>query len=301
MTPVLAFHLLVLFRQAKTYLSQSARLPPCRRVSQRTEPSTQWLVSQHTVLSFLLSSTHLPTDHWKKKKRRKKSADLSFSRLLKIIVATTSSVSVSLRKPVALFTAQLWPTEVFLDQRAKRCASWSATFNAVRAEQLNTVLKNTGSVSSKALINKTKTKKNLAEWRVGTVKVYKRILLAVCRQRPYHVESTGSRPITEVKQRRARLVLGWVTAWEHRVLLTTFFFVFLSSFQFFLQTPSVASVIFFCTFRLFFFLMLVTFCRRSRFLFLALASASIFCLFLSFLFFDFSIFFIQFQFNLRTG
>ena len=34
---------------------------------------------------------------------------------------------------------------------------------------------------------------------------------------PYHVESTGSRPITEVKQRRARLVLGWVTAWEYRV------------------------------------------------------------------------------------
>ena len=34
---------------------------------------------------------------------------------------------------------------------------------------------------------------------------------------PYHVESTGSRPITEVKQRRARLVLGWVTAWEYWV------------------------------------------------------------------------------------
>ena len=34
---------------------------------------------------------------------------------------------------------------------------------------------------------------------------------------PYHVEYTGSRPITEVKQRRARLVLGWVTAWEYRV------------------------------------------------------------------------------------
>ena len=63
---------------------------------------------------------------------------------------------------------------------------------------------------------------------VGTLKVYKRIFLAVCRQRPYHVESTGSRPITEVKQRRARLVLGWVTAWEHRVLLVTFF-----SFSFF--------------------------------------------------------------------
>ena len=63
------------------------------------------------------------------------------------------------------------------------------------------------------------------EWRVCTFKVYKRTVLAVCRQRPYHVESTGSRPITEVKQRRARLVLGWVTAWEHRVLLATFFFI----------------------------------------------------------------------------
>ena len=29
--------------------------------------------------------------------------------------------------------------------------------------------------------------------------------------RPYHVDSTSSRLITEVKQRRARLVLGWVT------------------------------------------------------------------------------------------
>ena len=38
------------------------------------------------------------------------------------------------------------------------------------------------------------------------------------RLRPYHVESTGSRSITEVKQRRARSVLGWVTAWEYRVL-----------------------------------------------------------------------------------
>ena len=31
------------------------------------------------------------------------------------------------------------------------------------------------------------------------------------RQRPYHVENTSSRPITEVKQRWAWLVLGWVT------------------------------------------------------------------------------------------
>ena len=38
------------------------------------------------------------------------------------------------------------------------------------------------------------------------------------RLRPYHVECTGSRPITEVKQRRAWLVLGWETAWEHQVL-----------------------------------------------------------------------------------
>ena len=33
--------------------------------------------------------------------------------------------------------------------------------------------------------------------------------------RPYHRESTGSRPITEVKPCRAGLVLGWVTAWEY--------------------------------------------------------------------------------------
>ena len=44
-------------------------------------------------------------------------------------------------------------------------------------------------------------------------------------QRPYHVEHTSSRPITEVKQHWARLVLGWETAWEHRVLLLTFFLV----------------------------------------------------------------------------
>ena len=36
--------------------------------------------------------------------------------------------------------------------------------------------------------------------------------------RPYHVEYIGSRPITEVKQRRAWLVLRWVTASEHHML-----------------------------------------------------------------------------------
>ena len=38
--------------------------------------------------------------------------------------------------------------------------------------------------------------------------------------RPYHVENTSSRLITEVKQHWALWVLGWVTAWEHRVLKT---------------------------------------------------------------------------------
>ena len=37
---------------------------------------------------------------------------------------------------------------------------------------------------------------------------------------PYHVESTSSRPITEVKQRWVVLVLGWVTAWEYTMSQT---------------------------------------------------------------------------------
>ena len=49
--------------------------------------------------------------------------------------------------------------------------------------------------------------------------------------RPYHVESTSSRPITEVKQHWAKLVLGWVTAWEYLVSQTnTFFITFFSSY-----------------------------------------------------------------------
>ena len=40
--------------------------------------------------------------------------------------------------------------------------------------------------------------------------------------RPYHAENTGSRPITEVKQRRARPVLERVTAWEQRVSQASF-------------------------------------------------------------------------------
>ena len=40
--------------------------------------------------------------------------------------------------------------------------------------------------------------------------------------RPYNVESTSSRLITEVKPHLDGLVLGWVTAWEYLVLQTLF-------------------------------------------------------------------------------
>ncbi len=43
-----------------------------------------------------------------------------------------------------------------------------------------------------------------------------------CRRRPYRVECTGSLPTSEVKRRRARLVLGWGTAWEHLRVLSAF-------------------------------------------------------------------------------
>ena len=55
-------------------------------------------------------------------------------------------------------------------------------------------------------------------------KKYKsKIFASVPCQRPYHAEHTSSRPITEVKQHWARIVLGWETAWEHRVLLAFYF------------------------------------------------------------------------------
>ena len=52
------------------------------------------------------------------------------------------------------------------------------------------------------------------------------------RQRPYHVENTASRPISEVKQRRVWSVLGWVTAWEHQMLLAFYHFHILFFFHF---------------------------------------------------------------------
>ena len=62
------------------------------------------------------------------------------------------------------------------------------------------------------------------------VKLFKFQLIFVCSDiaewvecvGPYHVESTSSRPITEVKQHWAVLVLGWVTAWEYTVLYASF-------------------------------------------------------------------------------
>ena len=44
------------------------------------------------------------------------------------------------------------------------------------------------------------------------------ISLSISRLRPYHPEHARSRPISEAKQGRAWLVLGWETAWEYQVL-----------------------------------------------------------------------------------
>ena len=46
--------------------------------------------------------------------------------------------------------------------------------------------------------------------------------------RPYLIEYTSSRSITEVKQSRAWSVLRWVTAWEYQVLQAFYFFFLLS-------------------------------------------------------------------------
>ena len=43
------------------------------------------------------------------------------------------------------------------------------------------------------------------------------------RWRPYRVECSGSLSTSEVKRRRARLVLGWGTAWEDLRVLTAFY------------------------------------------------------------------------------
>ena len=47
-----------------------------------------------------------------------------------------------------------------------------------------------------------------------------------CCRRPYRVECTGSVLTSEVKQRRARSVLGWGTAWEDLRVLSAFLSLF---------------------------------------------------------------------------
>ena len=46
----------------------------------------------------------------------------------------------------------------------------------------------------------------------------KAVSLPISGLRPYHPEHARSRPISEAKQGRAWLVLGWETAWEYQVL-----------------------------------------------------------------------------------
>ena len=42
--------------------------------------------------------------------------------------------------------------------------------------------------------------------------------------RSYHSEKIGSRSIHQVKPGRARIVLGWLTAWKYLLLYPCFFF-----------------------------------------------------------------------------
>ena len=53
--------------------------------------------------------------------------------------------------------------------------------------------------------------------------LYKNVSITLYRQCSYHVENTGPRPITEIKQRRAWLVLGLVTAWGPHAISSPFF------------------------------------------------------------------------------
>ena len=74
-------------------------------------------------------------------------------------------------------------------------------------------------------------------------------------------------PITEVKQRRARLVLGWVTAWEHRVLLAPYFslFFWVSNLTFAVGTNSITMWLSFSVFCLrFFFSFFVVVCLKKK-------------------------------------
>ena len=50
---------------------------------------------------------------------------------------------------------------------------------------------------------------------IGNENCWNILCTITLRRRPYRVECTGSLPTSEVKRRRARLVLGWGTAREH--------------------------------------------------------------------------------------
>ena len=58
----------------------------------------------------------------------------------------------------------------------------------------------------------------------GSQTVFVAINCSCCivRRQPYHVECTGSLLTSEVKRRRARLVLGWGAAWEDLRVLSAF-------------------------------------------------------------------------------
>ena len=51
-------------------------------------------------------------------------------------------------------------------------------------------------------------------------------------ERPYHDDSTASRLLSEVKHRRARLVLRWGTTLESRVLFFCYYFLSQTGFHF---------------------------------------------------------------------
>ena len=60
---------------------------------------------------------------------------------------------------------------------------------------------------------------------------FEQVELVCCRRLPYRVECTGSLLTSEVKQRRARSVLGWGTAWEDLRVLSAFSFPNLTSLE----------------------------------------------------------------------
>ena len=59
-------------------------------------------------------------------------------------------------------------------------------------------------------------------WCIFSNLMFKHLRKNAFRWRPYRVECTGSLLTSEVKQRRARSVLGWGTAWEDLRVLSAF-------------------------------------------------------------------------------